>query len=111
MTLDYKKFPEPALHPTVRPRSHSNPTEVVIVAAARTPIGKFQGSLAEIAAPKLGGKVISALLQRSKVDHNLVDEVIMGCVLTGGVGQNPARQAAHPRSASEPLGSGCRLQQ
>lgn len=94
MTLDYKKFPEPALHPTVRPRSHSNPTEVVIVAAARTPIGKFQGSLAEIAAPKLGGKVISALLQRSKVDHNLVDEVIMGCVLTGGVGQNPARQAA-----------------
>jgi acetyl-CoA C-acetyltransferase len=94
MSLDYRNFPEPQLHPTVRPRRKSSDTEVVIVAAARTPIGRFQGSLSEVAAPKLGATAIKAVLERSKVDPSLIDEVIMGCVLTAGVGQNPARQAA-----------------
>jgi acetyl-CoA C-acetyltransferase len=67
---------------------------VVIVAAARTAIGNFNGTLAEIPANTLGAKVISALLKRTGVKPEQVDEVIMGQVLTGGMGQNPARQAA-----------------
>ncbi|ELF6204780.1 TPA: acetyl-CoA C-acetyltransferase [Pseudomonas putida] len=67
---------------------------VVIVAAARTAIGGFQGSLANVPAPQLGATVISALLKRSGLDGAAVDEVILGQVLAAGVGQNPARQAA-----------------
>ncbi len=67
---------------------------VVIVAAARTAIGTFGGSLAGIPAHELGAKVISGLLQRSGVKPEQVDEVILGQVLTAGVGQNPARQAS-----------------
>jgi len=65
----------------------------VIVAAARTPIGKFLGSLAPVPAPELGATAIRAALQRSGVPADQVDEVIMGNVLQGGVGQAPARQA------------------
>ena len=72
----------------------ANPREVVIVGACRTPIGSFGGSLSAFPAPRLGAIVISALLRRSAVDPAIVDEVIMGCVLTAGVGQAPARQAA-----------------
>lgn len=66
---------------------------VVFVAAARTPVGNFNGSLASIPAKNLGAAVIKGLLERTNVDPALVDEVILGQVLTGGTGQNPARQA------------------
>ena len=65
----------------------------VIVAAARTPIGKFLGSLAAVAAPELGATAIRAALQRSGIPASEVEEVIMGNVIQGGVGQAPARQA------------------
>jgi acetyl-CoA C-acetyltransferase len=68
--------------------------EVVIVDAVRTAIGKFGGTLANIPASQLGARVIAALLQRTGVEPARVSEVIMGQVLTAGVGQNPARQAA-----------------
>lgn len=68
-------------------------TDVVIVAAARTAVGKFGGSLAKIAAPELGASVIRAVLACSGVAPDQVSEVIMGQVLTAASGQNPARQA------------------
>ena len=68
--------------------------QVVIVAAKRTPIGSFLGSLAGVSAPQLGTVAIKALLDETGVAPETVDEVIMGNVLTTGVGQNPARQAA-----------------
>lgn len=68
--------------------------EVVIVAATRTAIGSFQGSLASVPAEELGATVIRSLLEQSGVAASEVDEVIMGQVLTAGSGQNPARQAA-----------------
>ena len=68
--------------------------EVVIVGAARTPIGAFQGGLSSITAPNLGATVIKAALERAGVSPDKVDEVVMGCVLQAGVGQAPARQAA-----------------
>ncbi len=69
-------------------------TKVVIVDAVRTPIGSFGGALASVPASRLGALVIKALLERNKLDVGEVDEVILGQVLTAGVGQNPARQAA-----------------
>ncbi|MBY4897603.1 acetyl-CoA C-acetyltransferase [Cupriavidus sp. AU9028] len=69
-------------------------TEVVIVSAARTGVGKFGGSLARIPAPHLGAIAIQAALQRAGVRPEQVSEVIMGQVLTAGSGQNPARQAS-----------------
>lgn len=69
-------------------------TEVVIVGAARTAVGNFSGSLAGIPAHELGATVIKAALERAGVDAADVQEVFMGQVLTGGQGQNPARQAA-----------------
>src|SRR3954449_5579959 len=68
--------------------------EIVIVGAARTPIGKFSGSLAKTPAADLGALIIRQVLQRAGVAPEQVSEVIMGQVLTAGVGQNPARQAA-----------------
>ena len=68
--------------------------EVVIVGAARTPIGSFLGSLAAVQAPRLGAVAIRAALQRAGVEPTAVDEVVMGNVLQAGVGQAPARQAA-----------------
>ncbi|AOJ86687.1 acetyl-CoA C-acetyltransferase [Burkholderia sp. AW33-5] len=68
-------------------------TDVVIVSAARTAVGKFGGSLAKIAAPELGATVIRAVLERSGVKPEQVSEVIMGQVLAAGSGQNPARQS------------------
>ena len=67
--------------------------DAVIVAAARTAIGKFGGTLAKMPAPELGAIVISEVLKRAGVKPDQVDEVIMGQVLTAGAGQNPARQA------------------
>ncbi len=66
----------------------------VIVAAARTPIGKFLGSLSTLTAPELGAIAIKAALERSRVSMDDINEVIMGNVIQGGVGQAPARQAA-----------------
>lgn len=68
--------------------------DVVIVAATRTAVGSFQGSLANIAAAELGAAVIRRLLAQTGVDPAQVDEVILGQVLTAGAGQNPARQAS-----------------
>ena len=68
--------------------------EIVIVAATRTAIGSFGGSLAKVPAHKLGAQVIKTLLDLTSVDKDQIDEVILGQVLTAGSGQNPARQAA-----------------
>jgi acetyl-CoA C-acetyltransferase len=68
--------------------------DVVIVAALRTAVGKFGGTISRIPASELGAKVIAALLQKTGVKPDQVSEVIMGQVLTAGVGQNPARQAS-----------------
>ncbi|KJS73793.1 MAG: acetyl-CoA acetyltransferase [Comamonadaceae bacterium BICA1-1] len=67
--------------------------EIVIVAAARTAVGKFGGSLAKVPAPELGAAVIKGLLQRTGLAPEQVGEVILGQVLAAGAGQNPARQA------------------
>ncbi len=67
--------------------------DVVIVSAARTAVGKFGGSIAKVSAPDLGATVIRALLARSGVSPELINEVILGQVLTAGGGQNPARQS------------------
>ena len=68
-------------------------TDIVIVAAARTAVGKFGGTLAKTAAPELGAIVIRALLERSGLAGEQINEVILGQVLTAGSGQNPARQS------------------
>ena len=68
-------------------------TDIVIVAAARTAVGKFGGTLAKTAAPELGATVIRALLERSGLAGEQINEVILGQVLTAGSGQNPARQS------------------
>jgi acetyl-CoA C-acetyltransferase len=70
------------------------PREAVIVGTVRTPIGTFGGSLAEVPATELGSLVIREALRRAGVDPAQVDEVIMGMILSAGVGQGPARQAA-----------------
>lgn len=68
--------------------------EVVIVGAARTPIGAFQGALASVPAPELGAVAIRAAMERAGIEPSAVEHVIMGNVLQAGVGQAPARQAA-----------------
>ena len=68
--------------------------DVVIVGAVRTAVGKFGGTLAKVPAPQLGATVIKALLQRTGVSADMINEVLMGQVLTAGSGQNPARQAS-----------------
>src|SRR5215472_7489218 len=68
--------------------------EAVIVAAARTPIGKFQGSLQPFAAPRLGAIAVKEVIRRAGLKAEEIDECIMGCVLQAGLGQNPARQAS-----------------
>ncbi len=67
---------------------------VVIVSALRTPIGAFQGIYSNISATQLGANVIAEVLKRSQIDKNLITEILMGCVLSAGLGQAPARQAA-----------------
>jgi acetyl-CoA C-acetyltransferase len=68
--------------------------DVVIVAAVRTPVGKFQGALAEMTAVQLGAVAVREAVKRAGIDAANVDECLMGCVLPAGLGQNPARQAA-----------------
>jgi acetyl-CoA C-acetyltransferase len=67
---------------------------IVIVSAVRTPLGRFQGELAQHSAPALGAHVIKAALERAKLEPERIDEALMGCVLPAGLGQAPARQAA-----------------
>jgi len=78
---------------------------IVIVSAARTPMGAFQGELKGFAAPQLGAAAIRAAVERAKISPAEVNEVIMGCVLPAGQGQAPARQAA--LGAGLPLATGC----
>src|ERR1700733_145053 len=68
--------------------------DVVIVAAVRTPVGKFQGAFAEMTAVQLGAIAVREAVKRAGIDAASVDECLMGCVLPAGLGQNPARQAA-----------------
>ena len=68
-------------------------TDIVITSAKRTAIGKFLGSLSGLSAIDLGKIVLNAVVDDSMIDKGMIDEVIMGQVLTGGNGQNPARQA------------------
>jgi len=68
--------------------------EVVIISGCRTPVGKFQGSLSDFTAPQLGALVVREAVKRANLDPNVVDECIMGNVVSAGLGQNPARQAA-----------------
>jgi acetyl-CoA C-acetyltransferase len=69
-------------------------SDVVIVSAVRTPVGKFQGALSEMSAVDLGALVVREAVRRAGIDAASVDECLMGCVLPAGLGQNPARQAA-----------------
>ena len=78
---------------------------IVIVSAARTPMGAFQGELRTFAAPELGAAAIRAAVERARVRPDDVQEVIMGCVLPAGQGQAPARQAS--LGAGLPLAAGC----
>ena len=78
---------------------------IVIVSAARTPMGAFQGELKSFAAPELGAAAIRAAVERAKLQPADIQEVIMGCVLPAGQGQAPARQAS--LGAGLPLAAGC----
>src|SRR5258708_30711785 len=68
--------------------------EAVIISAVRTPVGKFRGALKDFKAPDLGALVVRETVRRAGIQPENVDEVIMGCVIQAGLGQNPARQAA-----------------
>ena len=79
--------------------------DVVIVSACRTPIAKFQGSLAGFRAPELGGLALAEAIRRAGIDASVIEEVIMGNVLQAGLGQNPARQAARAAGVPDSVGS------
>jgi acetyl-CoA C-acetyltransferase len=68
--------------------------DVVIISGCRTPVGKFQGSLSDLSAPQLGAVVVREAVKRGNIEPRQVDECIMGNVVSAGLGQNPARQAA-----------------
>lgn len=78
-------------------------TEAIIVAAARTPIGSFCGSLKDLPAPRLGAIAIRGALERCGVPEQEIDEVFMGCAIQAGLGQSPARQAALEAGLPETL--------
>src|ERR1700678_846473 len=80
------------------------PDPIVIVGAARTPMGGFLGDLKDVSAPALGARAIAAAVERAGIAADTVDEILMGCVLPAGQGQAPARQAAI--GAGLPLGAG-----
>src|SRR5881398_1483567 len=82
-----------------------HPDPIVIVSAARTPMGAFLGELKGFAAPDLGAAAIRAAVERARISPEEVQEVIMGCVLPAGQGQAPARQAS--LGAGLPLAAGC----
>src|SRR6202166_2196325 len=87
--------------------------DVVIVSGCRTPVGKFQGSLSDLSAPQLGAIVVREAVKRAELDATQVDECIMGNVVSAGLGQNPARQAAiygglSPGGGAMTVNKGCR---
>src|ERR1700742_29881 len=84
-------------------QTHSD--SVVIVAAARTPLGRFQGDLAPLAGHALGAHALRAALDRAKLPAERLDEVLMGCVLPAGQGQAPARQAARADGIPDGIGA------
>jgi acetyl-CoA C-acetyltransferase len=79
--------------------------DAFILAGARTPVGKFQGSLSPFQAPELGSFAIRAAIERAGIDAAEIEEVIMGCVLQAGLGQNPARQAALKAGCANSVGA------
>jgi acetyl-CoA C-acetyltransferase len=81
------------MNPNYKP-IHLDMKNTVVIDAVRTPIGSFGGTLASFSAPELGAAVIASLVKRSSIDPAVVDEIIMGNVLSAGIGQAPARQAA-----------------
>jgi len=86
--------------------------EAVIVSAVRTPLGKFQGSLQSFTGPQLGALAAREAVRRSGIEPLIIDEIIMGCVLQAGLGQNPARQTAihgglSPRSGAFTINQVC----
>lgn len=78
---------------------------IVIVNGARTPMGGFQGALKDMSATDLGGAAIKAAVERSGVHIDDIDEVIMGCILTAGLGQGPARQAMRKAGLADATGA------
>ena len=87
-------------------------SEAVIIAAVRTPVGRFQGSLSSFSAVDLGALVVREAVDRAGIEPTLVDEIIMGNVVSAGLGQNPARQAGlkgglHPRVAAMTINQVC----
>lgn len=78
-------------------------SEAIIVAAARTPIGSFCGSLKDLSAPRLGAIAIRGALERCGIPDREIDEVFMGCAIQAGLGQSPARQAALEAGLPESL--------
>src|SRR4030067_1262073 len=90
-----------------------NPREPVILSAVRTPMGKFQGALSRLSATQLGAVVVKAAVERAKIqDPEAIAEVLMGNVVSAGVGQAPARQAAvfaglPPSVGATTLNKGC----
>lgn len=80
-------------------------TDVFIVQGARTPIGSFLGALSSLSAPDLGSVAIQGVLQRSGVPTEAIEEVVLGCVLSAGVGQAPARQALRKAGLPDSVGA------
>src|SRR5436309_4550828 len=80
-------------------------SDVVIISGVRTPVGKFQGSLSDFSAVQLGAIAVREAVARAKVDPAKVDECIMGHVVSAGVGQNPARQAALGGGVADTVGA------
>src|SRR5215467_3937552 len=79
--------------------------DVVIVSGVRTPVGKFQGALSDLSATQLGAIAVREAVRRAGVDSATVDECIMGNVVSAGLGQNPARQAALYGGLSSSVGA------
>src|SRR5207302_8165210 len=86
--------PSPLKLPELQPQEMSMSDDVVIVSAARTPVGSFNGAFATMPAHDLGAVAIKAALERAGIEPGRVSEVILGQILTAAQGQNPARQAS-----------------
>src|SRR5437868_4788593 len=95
----------PACGPDRTEASMSTADPIVIVAAARTPLGRFQGDLAPLSSHRLGSHAIGAAIARAGLPPEAIDEVLMGCVLPAGQGQAPARQAARGAGLPDAVGA------